>query len=133
MPSYNIHIYHSFRCLYFLLSQQDTKCSIIYTLPAGERGGSEAYFAETSCLEIFAALFSGNEISSEVLHPTKLSGSEKIAGFMPLKRAIPMENACRSSSDELNSTENIPSLNHDKLKTSLVSEISSYESKDQSQ
>lgn len=110
-----------------LLSQQATKGCEIYTLPTGDGGGNEAYFAETSFLEIFATLFSDNVVSSEVRHPTKFFGSAKMAGFILLKMAIPMENACRSLSDELNSTEKIPSLNRDKLKTGLFSEISSYE------
>ena len=35
-----------------------------------------------------------------------------------------MENACRNETDELNSTEKIPSLNGDRLKTGVSSSIS---------
>lgn len=72
------------------------------------------YFAETSdtaWFEVFGSLFSDVVISP---------------GVFPLFRtAMPMENACMSLMDELNSTEKIPSLNGDKMKKGRFSPYSS--------
>lgn len=99
------------------LLRGDFICLPLYTLPMGERGGLETYSVGISPLK-------GRKVSPEDFPTWRFWSSHFSIIFLLSSTAIHTENACSTESDELNSTEKIPSLNGAKANNGRFSWVS---------